>query len=120
MIGLSTSTRVLLATEPVDLRRGHDGLITLVRSLWQEDPYCGTLFVFFGRRGDRIKVLFFSTGGFVVYYKRLECGRFTLPLVPEGATQVTLPPATLAMILEGLDVRSIRPFRGWTPSKKND
>jgi transposase len=115
MIGLSASTRVVLATEPVDLRRGHDGLITLVRSLWQDDPYSGTLFVVLGRRRDRIKVLFFSTGGFVVYYKRLERGRFTLPTIPEGATQVTLAPATLAMLLEGLDVRTVRGLRAWSP-----
>jgi hypothetical protein len=63
--------QIVLAVEPIDLRRGHDGLVTFVRERWRADPYNGTLFVFYGRRMDRVKVLFFSAGGFVVYYKRL-------------------------------------------------
>ena len=61
---------VWVATEPVDLRRGHDGLATLVRSLWNADPYGGQLFVFYGKRRDRVKILFFSGGGFVIYYNQ--------------------------------------------------
>src|ERR1035437_5086501 len=99
VLSLGPAVPVVLATEPADLRRGHDGLITLVRSLWHADPYCGTLFVFFGRRRDRVKVLFFSAGGFVVYYKRLERGRFCMPHVPQAATQVVLDAAPLAMLL---------------------
>jgi transposase len=75
VLSLGPGVQIVLATESIDLRRGHDGLVTLVRSLWKADPYSGTLFVFFGRRMDRVKVLFFSAGGFVVYYKRLERGR---------------------------------------------
>ena len=59
--------RVFLATEPVDLRRGHDGLFALVRASLGMDPFTGDLFVFVGRRGDRIKILFWDRGGFVVY-----------------------------------------------------
>ena len=88
MLSLGPGVQVVLATEPVDLRRGHDGLVTLVRSLWRADPYSGTLFCFFGRRRDRVKILFFSAGGFVVYYKRLERGRFCMPHVPAAASQV--------------------------------
>ena len=71
MLSLGPGVQIVLATEPVDLRRGHDGLVTLVRALWRADPYSGTLFCFFGRRRDRVKILFFSAGGFVVYCKRL-------------------------------------------------
>lgn len=106
----------MLATEPIDLRRGHDGLVTLVRSLWKADPYSGSLFVFFGRRMDRVKILFFSAGGFVVYYKRLERGRFSMPRVPEGATQIALEPASLAMLLDGIDLRSVPRPAHWRPS----
>lgn len=116
MLSLGPGARVVLATEPVDLRRGHDGLVTLVRSRWRADPYSGTLFVFFGRRMDRVKVLFFSAGGFIVYYKRLERGRFSMPRVPEGACQVVLDPASLAMLLDGVDLRAVRRAPMWRPT----
>jgi transposase len=117
VLSLGPGVQVVLATEPVDLRRGHDGLVTLVRSLWRADPYSGTLFVFFGRRGDRVKVLFFSAGGFVVYYKRLERGRFCMPHVPEAASQVVLDAASLAMLLDGVDLRAVRRAPRWEPAR---
>jgi len=61
------------------MRMGHDGLFALVREQWKKDPFTGHLFVFFGRAHDRVKVLFWDRGGFVVYYKRLEKGRFRWP-----------------------------------------
>lgn len=115
MLSLGPGVEVVLATEPVDLRRGHDGLVTLVRSLWQADPYSGTLFVFLGRRMDRVKVLFFHSGGFVVYYKRLEHGRFVLPHVPAGAARVELDGASLSMLLDGIDLRAVRRLPRWEP-----
>lgn len=117
MLSLGIGTRVVLAIEPVDLRRGHDGLISLVRSQWNVDPYSGTLFVFFGRRGDRVKILFFAAGGFVVYYKRLERGRFTMPVAAAGATSIPLDGAALAMLLEGIDVGAVKRPALWTPKK---
>ncbi|MGK2856602.1 MAG: IS66 family insertion sequence element accessory protein TnpB [Thermoanaerobaculia bacterium] len=117
MLSLGPGVQVVLATEPVDLRRGHDGLVTLVRSLWRADPYNGTLFVFFGRRMDRVKVLFFSAGGFVVYYKRLERGRFCMPHVPEAASRVVLDAASLAMLLDGVDLRAVRRAPRWEPAR---
>jgi transposase len=117
VLSLGPGVQVVLATEPVDLRRGHDGLVTLVRSLWRADPYSGTLFVFFGRRRDRVKVLFFSAGGFVVYYKRLERGRFWMPHVPEAASQVVLDAASLAMLLDGVDLRAVRRAPRWEPAR---
>lgn len=112
--------QIVLATEPIDLRRGHDGLVTLVRSLWNANPYSGTLFVFFGRRMDRVKILFFSTGGFVVYYKRLERGRFVMPPIPDGATSITLDGAALSMLLDGIDLGFVRRPDLWTPNKTTD
>jgi transposase len=117
VLSLGPGVQIVLATAPVDLRRGHDGLVSLVQSLWKLDPYSGTLFVFFGRRMDRVKVLFFSAGGFVVYYKRLERGRFTMPRIPEGASQVTLDAASLTMLLEGIDLRVVRRVPMWQPAK---
>jgi len=117
VLSLGPGVQVVLATEPVDLRRGHDGLVTLVRSLWRADPYSGTLFVFFGRRRDRVKVLFFSAGGFIVYYKRLERGRFCMPHVPEAASQIVLDAASLAMLLDGVDLRAVRRAPRWEPAR---
>lgn len=116
MLSLGPGVQIVLATEPIDLRRGHDGLVTLVSELWKADAYSGTLFVFFGRRMDRVKVLFFSAGGFVLYYKRLERGRFSMPRVPEGASQVVLDPASLAMLLDGVDLRAVRRAPMWKPA----
>ena len=119
MLSLGPGVQIVLATEPIDLRRGHDGLVTLVSSLWRADPYSGTLFVFFGRRMDRVKILFFSAGGFVLYYKRLESGRFSMPRIPDGATRVVLDAASLAMLLDGVDLRTIRRAPRWKPLAKS-
>lgn len=109
------SARVYMATEPVDLRRGHDGLCALVRTLYGCDPHDGSVFAFVGRRGDRIKLLYWERGGFVLVYKRLEMGRFRLPKVPADARSVTLDPPSLAMLLDGVDLASIRRIPAWKP-----
>lgn len=88
-----------------------------MRSKWNADPYSGTLFVFLGRRGDRAKVLFFARGGFVVYYKRLERGRFVMPPIPDGATSISLDGAALSMLLDGIDLRLVRRPALWSPKK---
>ncbi len=116
MLTLSPGVRVFLATEPVDLRRGHDGLCALVRSRYDRDPYDGSLFVFVGRRGDRIKVLYWDRGGFMLLYKRLERGRFKIPPVPTNATSVALDAASLAMLLDGVDLASVRRVAAWKPA----
>ena len=118
MLSIGPGTRIMMAIEPIDLRRGHDGLVTMVRERCGADPYSGELYVFFGRRMDRVKILFFSAGGFVVYYKRLERSRFTLPPVPPGADRVVVDGATLAMLLDGVDVRSIKRAPRWNPPQK--
>ena len=120
MLSLGPGVQIVLATESIDLRRGHDGLVTLVRSLWKADPYSGTLFVFFGRRMDRVKVLFFSAGGFVLYYKRLERGRFCMPHVPKASSQIVLDAASLAMLLDGVDLRAVRRAPRWEPARAKD
>lgn len=115
MLTPSRSARVYLATEPVDLRRGHDGLCALVRTLYGRDPHDGSLFAFVGRRGDRIKLLYWDRGGFVLVYKRLEKGRFQLPRVPANAKSVTLDATSLAMLLDGVDLASVRRIAAWKP-----
>ncbi|RKH16637.1 transposase [Corallococcus praedator] len=115
MFALPASVRVVLAVEPVDMRKSIDGLMALVRTAWGEDVYSGHLFAFVSRKGDRIKVLTWSRGGFVLLYKRLETGRFRLPPVDAGAQAVTLDATQLAMLLDGIDVAQVRRQPAWTP-----
>lgn len=115
MLTLPSAVRILLATEPVDMRKSIDGLMGLVRTGWGEDVYSGHLFVFVSRRGDRVKVLTFSQGGFILYYKRLETGRFRLPPVDEQAKAVCLDATQLAMLLDGIDVAQVKRPPAWQP-----
>ncbi|WP_404370518.1 IS66 family insertion sequence element accessory protein TnpB [Corallococcus coralloides] len=115
MFALPASVRVVLAVEPVDMRKSIDGLMALVRTAWGADVYSGHLFAFVSRRGDRIKVLTWSRGGFVLLYKPLEAGRFRLPSVDAGAQAVTLDATQLAMLLDGIDVAQMRRPAAWSP-----
>lgn len=109
------SVRVYLAAQPVDLRRGHDGLVAIVRNDWRLNPFDGHLSVFLGKRLNRVKILLWDRNGFVLYYKRLSQGRFRMPQVPQGAERVEMDATTLAMLLDGIDVRRVaRPSR-WLP-----
>jgi len=99
------------------MRRGHDGLLALVSALGVADAYSGHLFVFLGRRADRCKILYWSRGGFWVAYKRLERGRFRLPSISPGAQSVSLDATSLAMLLDGIDVKHVRRPELWSPRK---
>lgn len=117
MLTLPSSVRIVLATEPVDMRRGHDGLCAIVRNEWRLDPFAGHLFVFLGKRADRVKCLFWDRGGFVLYYKRLERCRFKLPKIEPGATRVELDAVQLSMLLDGIDFGRVRRPELWQPPK---
>ncbi|WP_432256575.1 IS66 family insertion sequence element accessory protein TnpB [Limimaricola sp. AA108-03] len=77
----SQGVRILVATKPVDFRKGHDGLTALVQSTLAEDPFTGTVFVFRAKRADRMKILFWDGSGLLMAYKRLEEGSFTWPAI---------------------------------------
>jgi transposase len=109
MITLPSGTRIWLAAGATDMRRGFDGLAALVQLQLSEDPFSGQLFVFRGRRGDRVKILWWDGDGLCLFAKRLERGRFTWPQATQGA--VALTRAQLAMLLEGIDWR--RPQRSF-------
>ena len=112
---LPPSVRVYLTHEPVDLRRGHDGLSALVRAQWGDALFEGHLFVFMGRRLDRCKILFWDRGGAVLYYKRLERGRFRMPPVSSDGTSLEMDGTGLAMLLDGIDVGRVRRPEPWKP-----
>ena len=111
MIGLPANTRVWLAAGHTDMRRGFDGLAGLVQSALSADPYGGHVFVFRGKRGDLIKVLWHDGQGLCLFSKRLEKGRFVWPQASDGV--VHLSPAQLGYLLEGIDWRL--PRRTWRP-----
>jgi transposase len=111
MIPLPSGVRVWLATGHTDMRRGMNGLALQIQEVLKRDPYGGHLFVFRGRRGDLIKVLWHDTQGTCLFSKRLERGRFIWPSPAEGV--VTISPAQLGYLLEGIDWRA--PQRTWRP-----
>ena len=112
MIPIPTGVRMWLATGRTDMRKGFDGLALLVQETRRRGPHCGHLFVFRGRRGDLIKVLWHDGQGLCLFSKRLERGRFLWPSPADGA--VTITPAQLGYLLEGIDWRM--PQRTWRPT----
>ncbi len=103
MISPPPNTRVWIVAGHTDMRRGFDGLAAMVQSALAANPFSGHVFVFRGRRGDILKVLWFDGQGLVLLSKRLERGRFVWPQATEG--RVALTPAQLSMLLEGIDWR---------------
>jgi transposase len=98
--------RILLAAQPVDFRKGMDGLAALVQQTLQADPFRGDVFIFRPKRTDRVKILVYDGTGLVLYSKRLEAGRFRWPSSAEGVVRLTS--AQLATLLEGLPWHHLR------------
>lgn len=116
MIALPPSVRIYLCAQPLDGRKGIDALSALVRATLGLDPMKGHLFLFIAARGRAARLLFWDHNGFVLYSKRLERGRFHLPTaVAPGATHVVLEPATLLLLLEGIDLSTATRRPRWTP-----
>lgn len=101
MIGPAGAVRVMLATRPVDFRKGADGLAALVREVMGADPFCGTVYVFRAKRADRVKLVFWDGTGVCLFAKRLEEGQFRWPKVQDGVVRLTA--AEFQALLEGLD-----------------
>jgi transposase len=114
VLTLPPGARVFVATEPVDGRKGIDGLSALVRTRFVEDPLSGTMFVFFTRRADRVRVLHWDRDGYVLITKRLEKGRYRLPWHAEQG-RVVIEAAELLLVLEGIELRGARRRPRWSP-----
>jgi transposase len=103
MITLPSGVRVWLACGHTDMRKGMDGLAMLAQQALTEDPFSGALFAFRGKRGGLVKLLWFDGQGLCLFSKRLERGHFVWPSTHTG--RVSLTPAQLSMLLEGIDWR---------------
>lgn len=103
MIQVAAGTRVYLACQPVDLRKGFDGLAAQVVTVLKDDPISGHLFLFRGKRGDYLKLLYWDGSGLCLFAKRLEQGRFVWPPIVDG--RLALTAAQLALLAEGIDWR---------------
>jgi transposase len=104
----ATTLRIWLAAQPADMRCGFDRLAELARSVTGQDPLSGHLFIFRGRGGDRLKILYWDRDGYALWYKRLEEGTFKLPRLEGSGASVELRASELAMMLDGIDLKSIR------------
>jgi len=100
--------RIYLCTTPADMRKGFDSLAALVKDFLGQDPLSGHLFLFVGRARDRLKILYWDTDGFALWYKRLEEGTYRLPIARPGEVGVEIKASELAMLLGGIDLRSLK------------
>ena len=114
MLTWPPTVRIFVSTQPTDMRRSFDGLAMMTRENMGQDPLSGHLFVFFNRRGDRVKIMFWDRSGFCIWYKRLEQGVFRLPqsivIMPNPEVEIT----DLSLILEGIDLSSARRRKRFT------
>lgn len=108
---IPSGTRIWLVAGVTDMRRGFDGLAALVQQTLGANPFGGQAFLFRGRRGDLVKLLWWDGEGLCLFAKRLERGRFIWPQATEGSLHLSA--AQLSMLLEGIDWR--RPQRSWVP-----
>jgi transposase len=108
MLSLPANVRLYLCTTPTDMRKSFDGLHTLVQQVFQLDPLDGHLFLFFNRRGDRVKILWWDRDGLALFYKRLEAGTYQLPVVAGDAQGVEIDATQLALLLGGVDLPSAK------------
>jgi transposase len=113
MLSLALPGRIFLCTLPTDMRKSFDSLAGIVQKHLGQDPLAGDLFVFRSKRGDRLKLLWWDDDGYAIWYKRLEEGSFTLPAANDqraavGEHGLVLRPTELAMLLDGVDLASVR------------
>lgn len=120
MIGIPQSVRILIGTTPIDMRKSIDGLTAIVQQEMEEDAYSGHLFIFVSRRRDRVKILAWDKGGFVLVYKRLERGQFKLPHMDPSTMTVEIDATQLAMLLDGIDFGRVRRPDHWKPPSQMD
>ncbi len=113
MISIPVGVRVLVATKPVDFRKGADGLAALAKEALGQDPYSGVVIVFRAKRADRVKIVSWDGTGLVMVWKSLDEGAFKWPPITDGVMR--LSPAQLGALVEGLDWSRVHPPRRVRP-----
>jgi transposase len=110
MIAFSVHTKIYLAKDVTDMRKSFRGLILLTEAVLRQEPVSGHLFVFLNRRQDLMKILYWDGTGFCIWYKQLERGSFQRPRAVAGEERpgVELSTAQLSLMLEGIDLTSVR------------
>jgi transposase len=120
VILIPQSVQIYVATAPVNLRKSFEGLSNEVRTALRADPLSGHVFLFLNRTRTQVKMLVFTRGGFTIVHKRLERGRFTFPArVTAEAARVEIDAHELAMLLEGLDLATVRAAVRWNPPQRS-
>lgn len=121
MLSLPPSVRLFIATQVVDGRKGPDSLLALVRDVLGQDIFDGHLFIFFTRRRDRVRIVYWDRNGVAMWTKRLERGRFCFRAAGDDGIDVrTIEAAELGLILEGIDLEGARRRPRWQPHRRSD
>jgi transposase len=116
VLTLPTELRVFAATAPTDMRKSFAGLVGLVEKELGQQVEAGGLFLFFSRRRNAVKVLFFTGDGLAIFYRRLERGTFEAPRATTAdAKGIELKRSELSLILEGIELTSVKRRRRWSP-----
>jgi transposase len=108
MLSTPANVSVYLCTKATDMRKGFDGLHSLVLQVFERDPVDGHLFLFVNRRRDRMKMLWWDRDGMALFYKRLEAGTYQLPTAPDNCEGMKIDDTDLAMMLNGIDIQSAK------------
>lgn len=108
MMNFPATVRIFVALDPIDMRKSHHGLAAIVQQQLGLDPLSGHFVFFTNKRRNLAKILFFDRSGLAILFKRLEQGTFQLPRLQQGQTRAEIDPASLAMILEGIDLDSVK------------
>jgi transposase len=118
VLSLPPSVRLFVATQPVDGRKGADSLMVIVRDVFGHDPLSGHLFIFFSKRCERVRAVYWDRNGFAMWTKRLEMGRFRPAFSADGRlTTLPVEAAELALIVEGIDLAGAHRRRRWQSGK---
>jgi transposase len=117
MLTLPPGVSMFVATARVDGRKGIDGLSVIVRSQFAEDPLSGAMYVFFTRRADRVRILYFDRDGYVLITKRLEKGTYRVPWTAKDG-RVEVEAAELLLVLEGIDLKGAHRRDRWIPASR--
>jgi transposase len=117
VLSLPPSVRLFMATQTVDGRKGPDSLMAIVRDVFRHDPLSGHLFIFFSKRCDRVRVVYWDRNGYAMWTKRLEKGRFRPAFAKDGRLATTsIEAAELALIVEGIELAGARRRPRWQPA----